>query len=112
MLVCLGGAYALSWAELALVMGFPGDAAGHSVAASIASRVLIGLLYLCVASRLQWARWVTVGVGFCSVLVIAPTLALQWHTFPAGAVMCGADLVCQLAATLYLLSPMPQRAAD
>lgn len=111
-LVCLGAAYAFSWAELALTaaVGFPGDASSHPLTASIASRVLVGLLYLCVASRLQWARWVALTLGFVSVALVAPMLALQWHTFAAGAVVCGAGLVCKLAASLYLLSPMPARA--
>ncbi|WP_250474043.1 hypothetical protein [Caballeronia sp. GAFFF1] len=112
-LACLGAAYALSWAELglALAMGFPGDAASHPVAASIVSRVLVGLLYLCVASRLQWARWLTVALGFVTVALVAPTLALQWHVFPAAAVVSGLTLACRLAASLFLLSPMPARRA-
>ncbi|WP_244816365.1 hypothetical protein [Caballeronia sp. Lep1P3] len=112
-LACLGAAYALSWAELALAlaMGFPGDAASHPIAASIVSRVLVGLLYLCVASRLQWARWLTVVLGFATVLLVAPTLALQWHVFPAAAAVSGLALACRLAASLYLLSPMPRRQA-
>ncbi|MDR5857631.1 hypothetical protein P9239_02250 [Caballeronia sp. LZ062] len=112
-LACLGAAYALSWAELglALAVGFPGDAASHPVAASIVSRVLVGLLYVCVASRLQWARWLTVALGFVAVALVAPTLALQWHVFPAAAVVSGLTLACRLAASLFLLSPMPARKA-
>lgn len=112
-LACLGAAYALSWAEFALTLaiGFPGDASSHPVAASIVSRVLVGLLYVCVASRLQWARWLTVVLGFLSVALVAPTIAMQWHAFPAGAFVCGAALVCKFAASLYLLSPMPRRPA-
>ncbi|WP_044042779.1 hypothetical protein [Caballeronia insecticola] len=112
-LACLGAAYALSWAEFALMLavGLPGDASSHPVAALIVSRVLIGLLYVCVASRLQWARWLTVALGFVSVALVAPTIAMQWHAFPAGALVCGAALVCKLAAALYLLSPMPGRLA-
>jgi hypothetical protein len=108
---CLGAAYALSWTEFALTLaiGLPGEASSHPVAASIASRVLVGLLYLCVASRLQWARWLTVALGFLSVALVAPTLAMQWHVFPAGAFVSGAALVCKFAASLYLLSPMPAR---
>jgi hypothetical protein len=111
-LACLGAAWALSWTELALTLiaGFPADAPGHPLAASIASRMLIGLLYLCVAARLQWARWLTVAVGFGSVLLVAPMLAVQWHVFPAAAIVSGAALVCKCAASLYLLSPMPMRA--
>ncbi|WP_321799166.1 hypothetical protein [Caballeronia sp. J97] len=112
-MACLGAAWALSWAEFALTLaiGLPGDASSHPLAASIASRMLVGLLYVCVASRLQWARWLTVALGFASVALAAPTLALQWHVFPAGALVCGAGLVCKFAASLYLLSPMPPRLA-
>ncbi|MDR5735721.1 hypothetical protein QCE47_25685 [Caballeronia sp. LZ025] len=112
-LTCLGTAYALSWAELglSLALGFPGDAASYPVAASIVSRVLVGLLYLCVASRLQWARWATVALGFASVGLVAPTLAMLWHVFPSAAVLSGAMLACRLAASLCLLSPMPSRKA-
>ncbi|KIG08658.1 hypothetical protein [Caballeronia concitans] len=112
-LACLGAAYALSWAELGLsiAMGFPGDAASHPVAASVVSRVLLGLLYLCVASRFQWARWLTVALGLVSVALVAPTLAMQWHVFPSAAVLSGAMLACRLAASLLLLSPMPSRKA-
>jgi hypothetical protein len=111
-LLCLGAAYALSWAEfgLALAVGFPGNLDNHPLAASVASRVLLALLYLCVASRLQWARWVTIALGLCSVAFVAPTIALQWHVFPAAAVICGASIVFKLAASMYLLSPMPERA--
>jgi hypothetical protein len=112
-LLCLGAAYALSWAEfgLALAVGLPGNMLDHPLAASVASRVLLALLYLCVASRLQWARWVTVAIGLCSVLFVAPTIALQWHVYPAAAVICGLSIVCKLAASFYLLTPMPGRAA-
>ena len=108
----LGLAYALSWAELglAVMIGLPGDAASHPFAASVVARVLIGLLYLCVASRLQWARWVTVALGFASVAFVAPTLALQWQVFPAAAIASGLALVCRLCASLFLLSPLPERA--
>jgi hypothetical protein len=111
-IACLGAAYALSWAELALALavGLPGNASSHPLAAMIASRMLIGLLYVCVASRLQWARWLTIVLGFLSVALVAPTLALQWHAFAAGAAISGAAIVCKFAASLYLLSPMPQRA--
>ncbi|SAK79031.1 hypothetical protein AWB79_04994 [Caballeronia hypogeia] len=110
-MACLGAAYALSWTEFALMLaiGLPGDASSHPLAASVASRVLVGLLYVCAASRLQWARWVTVVLGFVSVALVAPTIGLQWHVFPAGAFVVGAGLVCKFAASLYLLSPMPPR---
>jgi len=112
-IACLGAAWALSWAEFALTLaiGLPGDASSHPLAAMVASRVLVGLLYVCLASRLQWARWLTVVLGFVSVALVAPTLALQWHIFPAAAFVCGVGLVCKFAASLYLLSPMPGRLA-
>jgi hypothetical protein len=112
-IACLGAAYALSWTEFALTLaiGLPGDASSHPVAASIVSRVLVGLLYICVASRLQWARWLAVALGFLSVGLVAPTLAVQWHVFPAGAFVSGVGLVCKFAASLYLVSPMPARTA-
>jgi hypothetical protein len=112
-LLCLGAAYALSWAEfgLALTVGLPGNMLDHPLAASVASRVLLALLYICVASRLQWARWVTIAIGLCSVMFVAPTIALQWHVFPAAALICGISIVCKLAASFYLLTPMPRRAA-
>jgi hypothetical protein len=75
----------------------------------VVSRVLVGLLYLCVASRLQWARWLTVAFGFASVALVAPTLALQWQVFPAAAVVSGVALVCRLSASIFLLSPLPER---
>jgi hypothetical protein len=111
-LTSLGLAYVLSWAELglALMIGLPGNAAIHPLAASIVARALIGLLYLCVASRLQWARWVTVALGFASVAFVAPTLALQWQVFPAAAIASGLALVCRLCASLFLLSPLQERA--
>jgi hypothetical protein len=107
-LACLGAAWTLSWAELALAfsIGLPGDATAHPLAASVVSRVLVALLYACVAARLQWARWVTVALGLVSVAFVAPTLALQWHVFPAAAVVCGAGLVCKLAGSFYLIRPI------
>jgi hypothetical protein len=106
-LASLAFAYALSWAELdlAATIGLPGDTGSHPLAASVVARVLVGLLYLCVATRLQWARWVTVALGFASVALVAPTLALQWETFPAAAVVSGVALVCRLSASLFLLAP-------
>ncbi|MDR5754747.1 MULTISPECIES: hypothetical protein [unclassified Caballeronia] len=106
-LASLALAYALSWAELGLAatIGLPGDAGSHPFAASVVARVLVGLLYLCVAARLQWARWVTIALGFASVALVAPTLALQWETFPAAAVVSGVALVCRLSASLFLLAP-------
>lgn len=107
-LTSLALAYALSWAELclSLLIGLPADAAGgHPFAASVVARVLVGVLYLCVAARLQWARWVTAALGFASVALVAPTLALQWQVFPAAAVVSGLAVVCKLSASLFLLAP-------
>jgi hypothetical protein len=105
-LASLGVAYALSWVELALAsaVGLPGDADAHPLAASIVARALVGVLYLCVAGQLQWARWLTVALGFASVAFVAPTLATQWHVFPAAAVVSGAALACKVSAAIFLLN--------
>jgi hypothetical protein len=101
-LVCLGLAYALSWAEMGLaLMTGPGE----PIAALIASRALIGGLYICVAFRLQWARWITVVLGFASVVLVGPMLGAEWHAFPVAAFVTGAVLVFKLAASIFLLSP-------
>lgn len=101
-LMCLGVAYALSWAEMGLAL-----IAGPSepVAALVASRALMGGLYVCVAFRLQWARWITVVLGFASVVLVAPLLGGEWRAFPAAAIVTGMMLVCKLAASIFLLSP-------
>ena len=101
-LVCLGVAYALSWVEMGLaLMTGPGE----PVAAMIASRALVGGLYACVAFRLQWARWITVVLGFASVALVGPMLGAEWRAFPAAALVTGAVLVFKLAASILLLSP-------
>ncbi len=101
-LVCLGLAYALSWAEMGLaLMTGPGE----PVAALIASRALIGGLYVCVAFRLQWARWITVVLGFASVVLVGPMLGAEWRAFPVAALVTGVVLVFKLAASIFLLSP-------
>ena len=101
-LMCLGLAYALSWAEMGLaLMTGPGE----PIAALIASRALIGGLYICVAFRLQWARWITVVLGFASVALVGPMLGAEWHAFPVAAVVTGVVLVFKLAASIFLLSP-------
>ena len=101
-LVCLGLAYALSWAEMGLaLMTGPGE----PIAALIASRALIGGLYACVAFRLQWARWITVVLGFTSVVLVGPMLGAEWHAFPVAALVTGVVLVFKLAASMFLLSP-------
>jgi hypothetical protein len=104
-LACLGVAYALSWLEFALaVMVTPASASATPVAAMIASRILIGGLYLCVAFRLQWARWLTVALGLVSVTLVGPMLGAEWTALPGAAVVTGATLVCKLAASLFLIS--------
>ncbi|CAN7684960.1 hypothetical protein [Caballeronia sp. LjRoot31] len=101
-LVCLGLAYTLSWAEMGLaLMTGPGE----PVAALIASRALIGGLYICVAFRLQWARWITVVLGFASVVLVGPMLGAEWRAFPVAALVTGVVLVFKLAASIFLLSP-------
>lgn len=101
-LVCLGLAYALSWAEMGLaLMTGPGE----PIAALIASRALIGSLYLCVAFRLQWARWITVVLGFAAVVLVGPMLGAEWHAFPVAALVTGTVLVFKLATSILLISP-------
>lgn len=101
-LVCLGLAYALSWAEMGLaLMTGPGE----PIAALIASRALIGGLYLCVAFRLQWARWITVVLGFAAAVLVGPMLGAEWHAFPVAALVTGAALMLKLAASVLLISP-------
>jgi hypothetical protein len=101
-MVCLGLAYALSWAEMGLaLMTGPGE----PIAALIASRGLIGGLYLCVAFRLQWARWITVVLGVASVVLVGPMLGAEWRAFPVAALVTGAVLVFKLAASIFLLAP-------
>jgi hypothetical protein len=105
-LVCLGAAYALSWLEFALaVMIATGNATATPIAAMVASRILIGGLYLCVALRLLWARWLTVTLGLAAVILVGPMLGAEWRAFPVAAVVTGATLVCKLAASLFLVSP-------
>jgi hypothetical protein len=109
-LACLGMAYALSWAEVALaqLMTHPEE----PVAALVASHVLVGGLYVCVAFRLQWARWITVALGFASVVLVGPMLGAEWRVFPTAALVTGAVLVSKLAASIFLLSPHASHAAQ
>jgi len=101
-LVCLGVAYVLSWAEMGLaLMTGPGE----PIAALTASRALIGGLYICAAFRLQWARWITVVLGFASVVLVSPMLRAEWHAFPLAALVTGTVLAFKLAASICLLSP-------
>jgi hypothetical protein len=104
--VCLGLAYALSWAEMGLaLMTGPGE----PIAALIASRALVGGLYLCVAFRLQWARWITVVLGVASVVLVGPMLGAEWRALPVAALVTGTVLVFKLAASIFLLSPDASR---
>jgi hypothetical protein len=107
-LACLGVAYALSWAEMGLALMTD---TSEPAAAMIASHVLIGGLYVCVALRLQWARWITVVLGFASVVLVGPMLGAEWRIFPTAALVTGAVLVCKLAASIFLLSPDASHAA-
>jgi len=101
-LLCLGLAYALSWAELGLtLMTGPGE----PIAALIASRALIGALYICVAFRLQWARWITFVLGVAAAILVGPMLGAEWRALPVAALVTGAVLVFKLAASIFLLSP-------
>jgi hypothetical protein len=103
-MACLGVAYALSWLELALAVMVGGASASAPVAAMVASRVLLGGLYLCVALRLQWARWLTVALGLASAIFVGPMLGAEWSAFPLAALVTGATLVCKLGASLFLIS--------
>jgi hypothetical protein len=105
-LLCLALAYTLSWAEMGLaLMTGPGE----PIAALVASRALIAGLYVCVAFRLQWARWITVVLGFSSVVLVGPMLGAEWHAFPVAALVTGVVLVFKLAASIFLLSPGASR---
>jgi hypothetical protein len=101
-LVCLGLAYVLSWGEMGLALMTGLD---EPIAALIASRALIGGLYLCVAFRLQWARWITVVLGFASAVLVGPMLGAEWRAIPVAALVTGIVLVFKLAASIFLLSP-------
>jgi len=108
-IACLGVAYVLSWAELGLtLMVGPNE----PLAPLIASRILVGGLYACVAMRFQWARWTAVMIGMASVGLVGPMLATEWRMFPTAAVVTGALLVAKLAASVFLLSPDAARARD
>lgn len=105
-IACLGVAYVLSWAELGLAfMTGPNE----PLAPLIASRVLVGGLYACVAMRLQWARWTAVALGIASVAFVGPMLAAEWRMFPTAAFVTGAMLAAKLAASVLLLSPDASR---
>ena len=101
-IACLGVAYVLSWAELGLAFMAGPD---EPLAPLIASRVLVGGLYACVAMRLQWARWTAVALGIASVAFVGPMLAAEWRMFPTAAFVTGTMLAAKLAASVFLLSP-------
>ena len=98
----LGVAYVLSWAEMGLALMVGPD---EPLAPLIASRILVGGLYACVAMRFQWARWTAVALGIASVVLVGPMLAAEWRMFPTAAVLTGAVLVAKLAGSIFLLSP-------
>ncbi|AME25932.1 MULTISPECIES: hypothetical protein [Burkholderiaceae] len=105
-IACLGIAYVFSWAEMGLALMVGPD---ERLAPLVASRILVGGLYVCVAMRLQWARWTTVALGLASVAFVGPMLAAEWRMFPTAAVVTGAVLVAKLAASIFLLSPDASR---
>jgi hypothetical protein len=105
-IACLGVAYVLSWAEMGLALMVGSD---EPLAPLVASRVLVGGLYICVAMRLQWARWTAITLSLASVAFVGPMLAAEWRMFPTAAVVTGAVLVAKLSASIFLLSPGAMR---
>ncbi|WP_147297825.1 hypothetical protein [Trinickia dinghuensis] len=114
-LACLGVSYALAWFELPLgqIASMPAEGASpvsSTLAAALTARVLIGLLYACVALRHPWARWITVVLCFASVALVAPLLPLEWRVFQLGALVTGVGLAGKLIAAVLLTLPLrPQR---
>jgi hypothetical protein len=101
-IACLGVAYVLSWAEMGLALMVGPD---EPLAPLVASRILVGGLYACVAMRFQWARWTAIALGVASIVIVGPMLAAEWRVLPTAAVVTGAVLVAKLAASIFLLSP-------
>lgn len=114
-LICLSVSYLLAWLELPLAYPLsPAEtaAAGAApLAAAIVARLLLGALYVFVALRHAWARWITVALGFLSAFVVAPMLPDVWRTFELAAVITGAGIACKLAAAVLLMLPMRTRSA-
>ncbi|MGN6319819.1 hypothetical protein [Trinickia sp.] len=110
-LACLGISYALAWIELPLgqIAPAPAESAGAvptALAAALTARALVGLLYALVALRYAWARWVTVLLGFGSVVFVAPLLPGEWSTYPLAALVTGLGLAGKLVAAVLLTLPL------
>jgi len=108
---CLGTAYVLSWIELWLSMRLvvPDSGTANSLAGSLASRLLVGVLLLSLARGYGWARWLAVALGVCSTVVTAPFVPAEWSVFPAAGAVTAAILIFKLAsAALLALLALPQ----
>lgn len=113
-LACLGVSYALAWLELSLGQNAPiapdgAASVSTAMAAALTARALVGLLYVFVALRHAWARWVTVVLCFASVVLVAPLLPAEWRVFPVGALVTGLGLAAKLAAAILLTLPLRTR---
>ncbi|KAA0085036.1 hypothetical protein C0Z19_07900 [Trinickia soli] len=106
--------YALAWLELSLGQNAPiapdgAASVSTAMAAALTARALVGLLYVFVALRHAWARWVTVVLCFASVVLVAPLLPAEWRVFPVGALVTGLGLAAKLAAAILLTLPLRTR---
>jgi peptidoglycan/LPS O-acetylase OafA/YrhL len=113
-LACLALGYALAWIEVLLeflVLPAPENAAGGvpPLLAAVLARVLLGALYLFVALRHRWARWLTVTLGFLSAIFVTPMLPGEWQILPAASLVTGLGMLCRLAAAILLALPMRER---
>lgn len=113
-LACLGMSYALTWIELPLGSLTPASPHGATpvaatLAAALTARVLIGLLYVFVALRHTWARWITVVLCFASAVFVVPLLPAEWRVFPFGTLVTGLGLACKLLAAVLLTLPLRTR---
>ena len=113
-LACLALSYALAWLELPLgqLATTPGASASpvsSALAAALTARLMIGLLYLFVALRHAWARWLTIALCAASIAFTAPLLPLEWQVFALGAWVTGLGLACKLIAAVLLMLPLRPR---
>ena len=113
-LACLGVSYALAWIELPLGQLAPAptggaSAASSALAAALIARLLVGVLYAFVALRHAWARWLTVALGFASVVFTGPLLPAEWHVFALGACVTGLGLAGKAIAAILLALPLRTR---
>lgn len=113
-LACLGVSYVLAWIELPLgqLASTPTDgasAASSTLAAALIARLLVGLLYAFVALRHAWARWLTVALGFASIVFTGPLLPAEWHVFALGACVTGLGLAGKAIAAILLALPLRTR---